>query len=39
MKDKKLRERMEKIRGAMTIITNELNGIYSDNNEQHEGGK
>lgn len=34
MNDKKLRKRMNKIRAAMTIITNELNLIYSDNAEE-----
>ncbi len=33
MEDKKLRKRMDKIRGAMTIITNEINAIYNDNAE------
>jgi hypothetical protein len=33
MNDKKLRERLNKIRDAMSIITNEINSIYSDNNE------
>ncbi len=33
MEDKKLRKRMNKIRDAMTIITNEINAIYNDNAE------
>ena len=33
MEDKQLRERINKVRGAMTIITNELNAIYGDNTE------
>lgn len=33
MEEKKLRERLNKIRDAMTIITREINSIYNDNEE------
>jgi hypothetical protein len=33
MKDKELRIRINKIRDAITIITNEINTIYNENAE------
>jgi len=33
MDDKRLRKRLNKIRSAMTIITVEINMIYSENSE------
>lgn len=33
MDDKKLRNRLNKIRESLTIITNEINSIYNDNSE------
>ena len=36
MKEKDLRLRIEKIRSALTIITNEINSIYNDNAESEE---
>jgi len=36
MDNKKLRIRLNKIRDAQTIITNEINSIYSDNAECNE---
>lgn len=33
MDDKKLRERLNKIRNAMRIINEEINSIYNDNFE------
>ena len=34
MEDKKLRQRLNKIRGAMTVIIKEINSIYNDNAEE-----
>lgn len=34
MNDRKLRNRLNRIRDAMTIITNEINSIYNDNSDK-----
>ncbi len=36
MEDRKLRDRINKIRDAMTIITQEINSIYNENAEDED---